>query len=105
MNDVVKALDGYMPFYYFSNVDGLYAATDFVVVHLPDEIDDFTLLEATDHASATKDGAEEATAEALICEAKREFGVVVIDLNFSEVKALRKENETLRRNNLLLSSG
>ncbi|KAG2610427.1 hypothetical protein PVAP13_4KG191000 [Panicum virgatum] len=70
-----------------------------------DEIDDFTLLEATGHASATKDGAEEATAEALICAAKREFGVVVIDLNFSEVKALRKENETLRRNNLLLSSG
>ncbi|XP_039844547.1 uncharacterized protein LOC120704278 isoform X2 [Panicum virgatum] len=70
-----------------------------------DEIDDLTLLEATGEASRTKDGAEEAAAKAMIVAAKRDFGVVVSDFSFCEVERLRKENETVRRSNLLLRSG
>ena len=105
LNDVVKALEGSMPFYSFNNVDGLYVATGFVVVPLGDEIEDLSLLEATGHASPTMDGAEEAAAKAMIVVAKREFGVVVNDFSFNEAEGLRKENETLRRSNLLLRSG
>ena len=105
LDDVVRVLEGSMPCYSFSVVDGLYVATGFVVVPLGDEIDDLTLLEATGHASATKDGAEEAAAHALILASSRDFGVVVDDFNFNEVQRLRKENETLRKKNLLLSSG
>jgi len=105
LNDVVKALEGSMPSYSFRSVDGLYEATGFVVVLLRDEIDDFTLLEATGDAAPTKDGAEEAAAKALISAAKHEFGVVVSDFSFREAEALRKENEILRKNNLMLRSG
>ena len=94
---VVKALEGSSPFYSFSSSDGLYVATGFVVVPLEDEIDEFTLLEATGSASMTKDGAEEAAADALIVAAKRDFGVVVNNFNFSNAEGLRKENESLRR--------
>jgi len=105
LKDVVKALQGSTPFYSFSSVDGFYVATGFVVVPLGDEIDDLTLLEATGEASRTKDGAEEAAAKAMIVAAKRDFGVVVSDFSFCEVERLRKENETVRRSNLLLRSG
>ena len=105
LSDVVKALLGSVPFYSFNNVDGLYVATGFVVVPLPDEIDDLTLLEATGCASSTKDGAEESVAKALIAAAKHDFGVVVNDFSFNEAEDLRKKNETLPRSNLLLSSG
>ena len=105
LNDVVKALECSMPSYSFRSVDGLYEATGFVVVLLRDEIDDFTLLEATGDAAPTKDGAEEAAAKALISAAKHEFGVVVSDFSFREAEALRKENEILRKNNLMLRSG
>ena len=105
LNDVVKVLQGLTPFYSFTCVDGFYVATGFVVVPLVDEIDELTLLEATGHASQTKDGAEEAAANAMIAAAKREFGIVVKDFSFNEVEGLRKENQTIRRNNLLLRSG
>ena len=105
LKDVVKALQGSTPFYSFSSVDGFYVATGFVVVPLGDEIDDLTLLKATGEASRTKDGAEEAVAKAMIVAAKRDFGVVVSDFSFCEVERLRKENETVRRSNLLLRSG
>jgi len=105
LSDGVRALQGYVPFYSFNNVDGLYVATGFVVVPLPDEIDDLTLLEATGCASSTKDGAEESAAKALIAAAKHDFGVVVNDFSFNEAEDLRKKNETLPRSNLLLSSG
>ena len=52
----------------------------------------------------TKDGAEEAAADALILAAKRDFGVVIDDFNFSNAEGLRKENESLRRTNLMLKS-
>ena len=97
LDDVVRVLEGSMPCYSFSVVDGLYVVTGFVVVPLGDEIDVLTLLEATGHASATKDGAEEAAAHALILASSRDFGVVVDDFNFNEVQRLRKENETLRK--------
>ena len=45
----------------------------------------------------TKDGAEEAVADALILAAKRDFGVVVNNFHFSNAEGLRKENESLRR--------
>ncbi|KAG2563858.1 hypothetical protein PVAP13_8KG370600 [Panicum virgatum] len=102
---MVKALQGSTPFYSFSSFDGFYVATGFVVVPLGDEIDDLTLLEATGEASRTKDGAEEAAAKAMIVAAKRDFGIVVSDFSFCEVERLRKENETVRRSNLLFRSG
>ena len=64
LNDVIKALEGSSPSYSFSNVDGFYVATGFVVVPLAGDIDELTLLEATGSASLTKDGAEEAAANA-----------------------------------------
>ena len=105
LNDVIKALEGSSPSYSFSNIDGLYVATGFVVVPLAGDIDELTLLEATGSASLTKDGAEEAAANALILAAKRDFGVVVDDFSFNDAKHLRKENESLHKNNLLLKSG
>jgi len=84
--DVVKALEGSIPFYSFESADGLYVATGFVIVPLPVEFDEFTLLEATGCASTTKDGAEEAAASALIQAASRDFGVVVTNSNFSDVE-------------------
>jgi len=105
LDGVVKALEGSTPFYSLSTSDGLYVATGFVVVVLSDEEDDFSLLEATGQPSATKDGAEESAAKALIFAAQRDFGVVVSDFNLAEAEALRKENEALRRKNSLLSSG
>ena len=53
----------------------------------------------------TKEGDEEGAAKALILAAKRDFGVMVYDFNFSEVEGLRKENDILRTKNRLLSSG
>jgi len=49
LSEVVKALEGSTPFHSFRSVDGLYVATGFVIVPLPDAIDDYTLLEATGH--------------------------------------------------------
>ena len=103
--DVVKALEGSIPFYSFESADGLYVATGFVIVPLPVEFDEFTLLEATSCASTTKDGAEEAAASALIQAASRDFGVVVTNSNFSDVEDLQKKNEKLLRHNMLLKSG
>ena len=37
--------------------------------------------------------------------AKRDFGVVVDDFNFSDAEGRRKENKSLRSTNLLLKSG
>ena len=105
LNDVVKALEGSVPFFSFNVADGLYVATGFVIVPLPDEMDDVTLLEATGHPSPTKEGAEEAAASTMIWAAKRDFGVVVADFNFTEGQRLQKENENLRKNNVFLSSG
>ena len=102
---MVKALEGSTPFYSFSSVDGLYVATGFVIVPLPDAIDDYTLLETTGHGSWTKEGAKEGAAKALILAAKQDFGVMVYDFNFSEAEGLRKENDILRTKNRLLSSG
>jgi len=53
----------------------------------------------------TKEGDEEGAAKALILAAKRDFGVMVYDFNFSEAEGLRKENDILRTKNRLLSSG
>ena len=73
LNDVIKALEGSSPSYSFSNIDGLYLATGFVVVPLAGDIDELTLLEAIGFASLTKDGAEEAAANALTLAAKCDF--------------------------------
>ena len=105
LNDVVKALEGSSPFYSFSRVHSFYVATGFVIVPLPDEFDEFTFLEATGHASMTKDGAEESAASALITAAKHDFGIVVNNPSMNAAELLAKENENLRRNNLLLKSG
>jgi len=105
LNDVVKTLEGSVPFYSLKNVDGLYVATSFVIVPLLAEVDEFILLEATGCPSMTKDGVEEAAASALIQATRRDFGVVVTNPNFSGVEELRKKNEELRRNNMLLKSG
>ena len=91
LNDVVKTLEGSVPFYSLKNVDGLYVATSFVIVPLLAEVDEFILLEATGCPSMTKDGAEEAAASALIQAARRDFGVVVTNPNFSGVEELRKK--------------
>jgi len=63
------------------------------------------LLEATGLASTTKDGAEEAAANALIVAVERDFGVVVKDFNFSSLEVVRKEMEDLRRINHIPRSG
>lgn len=105
LNAVVEALGGSSPSYSFRMLDGLYVATGFVIVPLAGQIDDLALLEATGLASTTKNGAEEAAANALIVAAERDFGVVVKDFNFSSLEVVRKEMEDLRRINHMLRSG
>lgn len=105
LNAVVEALGGSSPSYSFRMLDGLYVATGFVIVPLAGQIDDLALLEATGLASTTKDGAEEAAANALIVAVERDFGVVVKDFNFSSLEVVRKEMEDLRRINHILRSG